>query len=329
MGHLSAARRDTSTAVLQGIRRDIPGTTCRERILRPGAPLALSQAHRMRIVTVEPERGATPIEEGWLLRFCADSGPRPNVTFVSAHPDDEVIGAAARLPALEGRCRFVHVTDGAPHDMRDAGYMGFTSREAYARARLVEAHMALARAGVTADSCTELDVTAKEAVHHAADIARALADLFALQPPDVIVTHPYEGGHPDHDATAFAVHAAVRLVEDTTGRRPVIVEMTSYHAGAFGMRTGAFLPGTEPVRTIRLSPASRLLKREMLACLETQRHMLTPFMCDVERFRLAPEYDFTRAPHERPLFYEGFDWGMDGAAWRDLVARSLESLSLS
>ena len=33
---------------------------------------------------------------------------------MSAHPDDEVIGAAARLPALEGRCRFVHVTDGSP-----------------------------------------------------------------------------------------------------------------------------------------------------------------------------------------------------------------------
>ena len=284
----------------------------------------------MKIVTVESERGATPIEEGWLLRFCADSGPRPNVAFVSAHPDDEVIGAAARLPALEGRCRFVHITDGAPHDMRDAAYLGFTSREAYARARLVEAHLALARAGVTADSCTEFDVTAKEAVHNAGDIARALAALFALQPPDVIVTHPYEGGHPDHDATAFAVHAAVRLVERASGRRPVIVEMTSYHAGACGMRTGAFLPGTaRPVRTIRLSPASRLLKREMLACLETQRHLLTAFLCDVERFRLAPEYDFTRPPHDGPLFYEGFDWGMDGAVWRDLVAMSLAALSLS
>jgi LmbE family N-acetylglucosaminyl deacetylase len=214
--------------------------------------------------------------------------------------------------------------------MRDAAYLGFSSREAYARARLVEAHMALARAGVTADSCTELYVTAKEAVHNVADIVRALAALLAQQPPDVIVTHPYEGGHPDHDATAFAVHAAVRLIEHTSGRRPVVVEMTSYHAGVRGMRTGAFLAGTnQPVRTIRLSHASRLLKREMLACLETQRHMLTPFLCDVERFRLAPEYDFTRPPHAGPLFYEGFEWGMDGAAWRDLIARSLASLSLS
>ena len=284
----------------------------------------------MKIVTAEADRGATPIEEGWLLRFCVDRAPRPNVAFVSAHPDDEVIGAAARLPALEGRCRFVHVTDGAPQDMRDAEYLGFTSRDAYARARRVEAHMALARAGVTADSCIELDVTAKEAVIYAADIARALAALFEPHTPDIIVTHPYEGGHPDHDATAFAVSAAVRLLERTTGRRPAIVEMTSYHAGACGMRTGAFLPGgNQPVRTIPLSHASRLLKREMLACLETQRHLLTPFMCDVERFRLAPQYDFTRPPHDGRLFYEGFEWGMEGATWRELVARSLASLSLS
>jgi len=190
--------------------------------------------------------------------------------------------------------------------------------------------MALARAGVTVDSCTEFDVTANEAVHHAADIARALAALFASHRPDLIVTHPYEGGHPDHDATAFAVQAAVRLLEATATRRPVILEMTSYHAGACGMRTGAFLPGgSQPVRTIRLSHASRLLKREMLACLETQRHLLTPFICDVERFRLAPQYDFTRPPHDGRLFYEGFDSGMDGAAWRELVARSLRYLCLS
>lgn len=284
----------------------------------------------MTIPTVESDRRTTPIEEGWLLRFCADRGTRPSVTFVSAHPDDEVIGAAARLPALEGRGRFVHVTDGAPHDMRHAAQVGFTSRQAYARARRVEAHMALARAGVMADSCTELDVTAGEAVHHAPLIARSLAALFASQPPDVIVTHPYEGGHPDHDATALAVHAAVRLVERTSGRRPVIVEMTSHHAGVCGMRTGAFLPGTGgSARTIRLSPASRLLKHEMLACLETQRHRLTSFMCDVERFRLAPQYDFTRPPHDGRLFYERHDWGMDGALWRDLAVQSLTSLSLS
>jgi LmbE family N-acetylglucosaminyl deacetylase len=284
----------------------------------------------MKILTVEPDRRTTPIEQGWLLRFCADRGPRPTVAFVSAHPDDAVIGAAARLPALEGRCSFVHVTDGAPHDMRDAASAGFSSREAYARARVAEVHAALARAGVTSDLCTQLEVIASEAVRHAAGIARALAALFALRPTDVVVTHPYEGGHPDHDATALAVHTAVRLAEHASGRRPVLVEMTSYHAGICGMRTGAFLPGTgDPPRTIRLSPGARLLKREMLACLETQRHMLTPFMCDVERFRLAPQYDFTRPPHDGPLYYERFDWGMDGGLWRDLAARALASLSLS
>jgi LmbE family N-acetylglucosaminyl deacetylase len=284
----------------------------------------------MKILTGEPERRTTPIEQGWLLRFCADRGPRPTVAFVSAHPDDALIGAAARLPALEGHCSFIHVTDGAPHDMRDAVYAGFTSRDTYARARAAEVHAALARAGVPSHCCTDLEVVACEAVRHAGGIARALAALFALRPTDVVVTHPYEGGHPDHDATALAVHAAVRLAEQSVGRRPVLVEMTSYHAGLAGMRTGAFLPGTgDPPRTILLSPGARLMKREMLACLETQRHLLTPFLCDVERFRLAPQYDFMRPPHDGPLFYERSEWGMDGRLWRDLAARALASLSLS
>jgi LmbE family N-acetylglucosaminyl deacetylase len=180
-----------------------------------------------------------------------------------------------------------------------------------------------------ADSCTELDITANEAAHHAPLVARALARLFAFEPPDVIVTHPYEGGHPDHDATAFAVHAAVRLIERSSGRRPVIVEMTSYH-GMHGIGAAAFLAGTDaPARTIRLSQASRLLKHEMLACLETQRHRLTSLVCDVETFRLAPQYDFTRPPHDGPLLYESHECGMDGVLWRDLAMQSLTSLSLS
>ena len=41
-------------------------------------------------------------------------------------------------------------------------------------------------------------------------LARVLRPLLAGT--RVVVTHAYEGGHPDHDAVAFAVHAAVAEV---------------------------------------------------------------------------------------------------------------------
>jgi LmbE family N-acetylglucosaminyl deacetylase len=280
-------------------------------------------------ISIEFERKTTPIEEGWLLRFCSDHGARPSVEIVAAHPDDAVVGAAARLPRLSGRCRFVHVTDGAPRDMTEAIMSGFNSRASYARARRAELHMALARAGFAADSCFDLGVTGQEAVNHLSEVALALVTLLERQPVDVVVTHPYEGGHPDHDATALAVHAAMRLIERRGGHRPALVEMTSYHASNGGVRGGSFLPGTgPPPRTIRLPIHHRTLKREMLACFETQRHALASLPCEVERFRLAPRYDFTRAPHPGKLLYERLGGEMDGARWRTIAAQALASLAL-
>ena len=67
-----------------------------------------------------------------------------------AHPDDEVIGASAllmRVPEL----RLLHVTDGAPRDLRDAQAAGFAGWQDYAQARGHELAAALALAGIAAD----------------------------------------------------------------------------------------------------------------------------------------------------------------------------------
>jgi LmbE family N-acetylglucosaminyl deacetylase len=275
------------------------------------------------------ERKTTPIEAGWLLRFCSDTPVRTSVIIVAAHPDDAVVGAGARVSRLTGRCRFIQITDGAPRDMIDAVMAGFNSRASYARARRTELLMALARAGFTADSSLDLGVPGREAADHLPDIALAVATVLEQQGVDIVVTHPYEGGHPDHDATALAVHAAMRLIERRGAHRPALLEMTSYHAANGGIRTGSFLPGSgPPARVIRLSPADRSMKREMLGCFETQRHALAPFSCEAERFRVAPRYDFTRAPHQGQLFYERLDCGIDGAQWRTMAAQALAALAL-
>jgi hypothetical protein len=53
-----------------------------------------------------------------------------------------------------------------------------------------------------------------------------------------------------------------------------------------------------------------------------------PVLPEVERFRPAPAYDFTAPPHEGKLFYECFDWGMNGARFRELAAGAMEELGL-
>src|SRR4029077_3455583 len=51
----------------------------------------------------------------------------------------------------------------------------------------------------------------QQAAFRLAELARRLAALFAERGIAVVLTHACEGGHPDHDAVAFAVHGAARL----------------------------------------------------------------------------------------------------------------------
>jgi hypothetical protein len=65
----------------------------------------------------------------------------------------------------------------------------------------------------------------------------------------------------------------------------------------------------------------------MLQTFTTQARTLAPFMNpEYELFRTAPQYDFRRPPHHGKLFYEYFDWGLDGTAWRELASQTLRRL---
>ena len=64
----------------------------------------------------------------------------------------------------------------------------------------------------------------------------------------------------------------------------------------------------------------------MISCFASQLHMLRNFPVDVERFRPAPAYDFTSAPHPGRLYYENFDWGVTGERWRRLAEEALRTL---
>jgi N-acetylglucosamine malate deacetylase 2 len=248
------------------------------------------------------------------------------VLLIAAHPDDETAGAGAQLRKFGGRVTIAHATDGAPRDMVDAERAGFTTREAYAETRRMELMNALAYAGIGPSQCRELGRVDQEASFDLAGLSRDVAALLGELRPGVVLTHPYEGGHPDHDACAFAVHCAAAV----DGGRAAIVEFTSYHAGRSGLATGEFLPGAVEIPAVvyELGMEERRIKRRMMEAFLTQRTTLGLFGVDQERFRRAPRYDFTQPPHDGPLLYENFEWGMAGARWRELAAEALKSLGL-
>lgn len=248
-----------------------------------------------------------------------DALTRAKVAVVAAHPDDEVIGAGILMRRIKA-LTLVHVTNGAPGGGADAAANGFRELREYAAARRRELDEALAVGGIHA-RCIEVGCPDQEASLRIAWLARRLKEI--LGATDLVITHPYEGGHPDHDAAACAVWCACRMIG---GEGPGQVEMTSYHNSPTGIETGVFLGGAG--EKLEFSPQDRELKRGMLACFKTQAETLKYFGVDEERFRRAPVYDFSRPPHGGKLFYEQFDWGMRGDRFVELAGKALGELGL-
>jgi LmbE family N-acetylglucosaminyl deacetylase len=249
---------------------------------------------------------------------------------VAAHPDDETIGAGATLKYLPG-CAVLHMTSGAPRERRFYPEEFAGSRDEYAQLRRAELEEALAFVDVLPSQSRMLGGVEQEVTLELPSLTAALVTMLEASRPSVILTHSYEGGHPDHDATALIVHAAAELLRRKGGLEPLIIEMTSYHAGAGGLVTGEFLgAGGGAIFTFALSTADRCRKERMFACFRSQRRALVPLSAtiEVERFRVAPRYDFTRPPHPGPLLYEQLGFPLTGERFRLLAAEALSRLDL-
>jgi LmbE family N-acetylglucosaminyl deacetylase len=250
------------------------------------------------------------------------------VLLLAAHPDDEVIGAGAQLPKWKDRVFILHATNGAPRNLRFAAEAGFESAEAYAAERHRELLSAVALAGILRSQLRGLLIADQDAMLRLLELTSAVAGIVDELEPDCILTHPYEGGHPDHDACALAARAALLLSRS----QPVLGEFTSYHAGPEGIETGEFLsaPSWSPLGeiTITLTAEECALKRRMFDCYASQRNVLDWFTISTEKFRRAPDYDFSQPPHRGELLYERHNWGIDGASWRQHAARAFQQLGI-
>src|SRR5579884_734325 len=236
---------------------------------------------------------------------------------VAAHPDDEVLGAGMWMLRHRDRERItiLHVTDGSPRNLKDARAAGCATREEYAALRRRELHAAVGLAGIRPDQCRELGYVDQEAYLHLPELVQRLRELIGEIRPEVVIAHSYEGGHPDHDAIAFAVAHAVETHWEFAG----------YHAGPNGsLVTGEFLNAAQRESEDSTPPAPELqLKQAMVDSFASQRPILDWFDIAVEKFRRAPQYDFTKAPHEGELLYERFGFAK-GAAFRAAAAEALE-----
>jgi N-acetylglucosamine malate deacetylase 2 len=186
-------------------------------------------------------------------------------------------------------------------------------------------------AGVPLDHVINLGYVDGEASLQLVDLVMDVATLIDDYGPDMVITHPYEGGHTDHDATAFAVHLACGLLRREGIAPPAVLEMTSYHARGVTRVTHEFLPHERADRgqtSIILSPEEQQLKQQMFDAFTSQQAVLSTFSTTIEKFRPAPRYVFTRAPHSGVLNYERYGDPALGARWRATAEEALNKLRM-
>lgn len=242
---------------------------------------------------------------------------------VVAHPDDETLGGGALLPRL-ANLTIIHATNGAPEDGVDARRNGFDSPPAYAAGRRRELAAALVMGGVVGARLLSLDVPDQGVAFALAETARRLVE--PMSDADVVFTHAMEGGHPDHDATAFAVRAAARLLGP---KAPVIVEMPFYRADprqdgwirqTFDAETG--------VTVLRLTEDERRRKRAMLRAHASQAGTLDGFGAADERFRAVVPRDVTLSDG-CPALYDRYRWGIGSAELRARMGAAASELGFA
>jgi N-acetylglucosamine malate deacetylase 2 len=258
--------------------------------------------------------------------------PRGNgVLVVAAHPDDETIGCGGVLGGTH-EARVAYLTDGVPSDPFLVPAAFRDNRELYRETRSEEARRALEFAGIGEDHIIRFGAVDQETSYTMVPLVERLLAILEDVRPSVVVSHPYEGGHPDHDTAAFVARSACTLHRQRHAWSPKLLEMTSYHAPSGRLVTGTFLDdrrgGTRrgDAVVVVLSPSERRCKELMMRCFETQKEVLAPFGIESESFRHAPLYDFSSAPHDGALYYEQLGWRITGQRWRALAMDAARKL---
>lgn len=256
-----------------------------------------------------------------------DPAPVPRTLLIFAHPDDETVALGARLGRFS-TANIVHITDGAPRDEHDSKAHGFASWNDYREARAKELRQAFGKVGMRESNCLCMGIPDQDASLQLMQLTRSILRVVQRHKPEAIFTHPYEGGHPDHDACAFAVHHAVDMRRAKNEPPVSIIEGAFYHGGPDGTSVGSFLPAKQPTpeATYRLTPEEQRKKQALMDCFTTQRETLRGFPLHYERFRIAPEYDFGKPPHPGPVFYDMHPWGMTSRHFCELAKEAQSAL---
>lgn len=273
--------------------------------------------------------------------FCASIARREplhgftQVVFVGAHADDEVIGYGTVLSQIPNALA-IQVTDSAPkvpkHIEDPAAAERFKTRIRAVRRDELTAALNLAGHNPARREC--LGEADQDVMNRMGATAAALAERFEKNKIAFVLTHAYEGGHPDHDAVAASVH----LAKEILARKGIYIGIieTPLYKGVPGDQTQRiwqeFADGvstsSEDTFIKILTPREQALKRAMYAAHASQAHIFTNTFDDRELFRVAPNYDFSVPPNNGHVTNIFPEFGLTHEKWLDLISEARRQVRL-
>lgn len=254
------------------------------------------------------------MREPSILAACHQTG---RAFIVAPHPDDEAVGAAVLMRRLRDEgvpVTLVFVTTGVPEASQiDASLSEAAGGvEDYKVTRAAEA----ARAAVLyrAQDVVRLSWPSRSILANMIAVDTVLDGLLADRGKGVVLSPPFEGGHPDHDALN-CICSAVALRQDLP-----FWEYVGYHWRDASLHCQAFFPPTMTDCWLDLSEEEVSLKRTALDLYASQKvHALKHMRADIEGFRRPANHTHT-LPAEQ-AYYEVWGSGISAAEVRAACER--------
>ena len=256
-----------------------------------------------------------------------------NAIVLAPHEDDEMLGVGILLQRFCGHVKVVFMTDGAPisgYPMKKRMLPSpIMSREEYADIRKGESVLAANTIGLKESDLAYIGAEDSGLSHVLVDTCEALRGMISSFNPYYIFFPAYEGGHPDHDATA-AIAKALSHYDDL---REISFFEYALYSSPDGLKIfNEFQDASSGDIRIIAEHDERNIKKEAVSCYKSQLGgLLGNFSIERETIRPAR---FDRIDGSIPTgktYLERF-YGLDSSVARrsyDSIRKFLESLPRS
>ncbi len=220
---------------------------------------------------------------------------KKKLLLIGPHPDDIEFSAGRLILRRKGENIFaIIMTDGRKGQEADAKKK--IPEGEYAKIRENESKKALKEFGIKEENMIFMNLYDQEVISNPFIIDKLFLKIKKTA-PDFLLLPPWEGAHPDHDAThLFTIIASKNAEFDSKN----IIEYGSYNNYGGKLRVQEFIP-FENTDEFTLNPSHNEQKRwlAVMKIFRSQKSLQEKYIpvSRVERFRHIPSYDYTKLPY--------------------------------